>query len=543
MTNDRKKVKALLCLSIDIESLMEKSMMWLLLLILINASFTESYKILVSFPVPSKSHKNLGQGIIRNLLKAGHDITYITPYPMDNPPANLRQIDVSSESTSILTDILNIKQIMDKEVDIKDFKLFFKIINAMNNGTFENENMQRLLNDPNEQFDLYIIEWFYSEIHVGVSTVFECPYIWVSSMEPHWLVTRLVDEYLHPAYNPDIQSTSTVPFSFYERTIQLISQFLMTAISMFYMRGTEENAYADIFGPILAKRGRALPPYTDVLYNGSLILGNSHVSLGQATRLPQNYKSIGGYHIDEDVKPLPEDLKQILDNAEHGVIYFSMGSILKSKDLPDDLKKSLFKMFGEIKYTVLWKFEEELPNRPKNVHILKWAPQQSILAHPNCVLFITHGGLLSTTETVHFGKPMIGIPVFADQFINVQRMVAKGFAKKVDISYSLADELKIAIIDILQDPSYTIKAKELSYIYRHRPVSPGKELVHWVEHVIRTGGAKHLRSPALSVPLYQKLYLDLLALIVVSLIIIKVVITKVLSLILKKKRIDVKKLQ
>ena len=68
-----------------------------------------------------------------------------------------------------------------------------------------------------------------------------------------------------------------------------------------------------------------------------------------------------------------------MDDAKHGVIYFSMGSNLKSKMLPDELKQSLLKMFGNLKQTVLWKFEDALPNRPSNVHILKWAPQQSIL--------------------------------------------------------------------------------------------------------------------------------------------------------------------
>lgn len=68
-----------------------------------------------------------------------------------------------------------------------------------------------------------------------------------------------------------------------------------------------------------------------------------------------------------------------MDNAKHGVIYFSMGSNLKSKDIPKVIKENLLKVFGELKQTVLWKFEEDLPNTPKNVHILNWAPQQSIL--------------------------------------------------------------------------------------------------------------------------------------------------------------------
>lgn len=63
---------------------------------------------------------------------------------------------------------------------------------------------------------------------------------------------------------------------------------------------------------------------------------------------------------------------------------------------------------------------------------------------------------------------------------------------------------------------YTQRAKELSFIFHDRPSKPEDELVHWVEHVIKTQGAPHLRSPALLVPWYQKYYLDLLFFIVVT---------------------------
>lgn len=74
-----------------------------------------------------------------------------------------------------------------------------------------------------------------------------------------------------------------------------------------------------------------------------------------------------------------QNLKQLLDNAKNGLIYFSMGSNLKSKQMPEEVKKSLLKMFSTLKYTVLWKFEENLIGTPSNVHIVQWAPQQSIL--------------------------------------------------------------------------------------------------------------------------------------------------------------------
>jgi hypothetical protein len=62
---------------------------------------------------------------------------------------------------------------------------------------------------------------------------------------------------------------------------------------------------------VLNKRGRPAVTLNEVKYNASLMFGNSHVSIGNAMRLPQNYKPIRGYHIDPDVKPLPE-VKSIL---------------------------------------------------------------------------------------------------------------------------------------------------------------------------------------------------------------------------------------
>lgn len=88
--------------------------------------------------------------------------------------------------------------------------------------------------------------------------------------------------------------------------------------------------------------------------------------------------------------------------------------------------------------------------------------------------------------------------------------------------------------------SYAKKAKELSQIYHDRPTPPGAELVHWVEHVIKTGGAPHLRSPALQVPFYQKLYLDLAALILIVVIALRFIVKRVWKL-CSKKTVDSKK--
>ncbi|KAL0868321.1 hypothetical protein ABMA27_007846 [Loxostege sticticalis] len=500
-----------------------------------------AYKILVVFPIAGKSHGILGDGVVRHLLNAGHEVSYITPFPKDNPHKNLRQIDISSdEANAVMMNKANITAIMNKEQDVADPREFFKFILDTQRSTVLNENVQKMLNDPKQTFDAVIAEWMFSELYSGFAPIYGCPFIWLSTTEPHSSILDLIDETLNPTYNPGIISTTIPPYTFTERIKELLFYAANYVLKNFVLIGSEREVYEELFVPLIKKKGRPVPTYDEVKYNVSLVLGNSHVSLGQATRLPQSYKAVGGYHIDTNIKPLPEDLKKLLDNAKNGLIYFSMGSNLKSKELPDEFKKSLLKMFGTLKHTVLWKFEDALSDLPSNVHIVKWAPQPAILSHPNCILFVTHGGLLSTTETIHFGKPTVGIPVFADQFINVERAVKKGFGKRVDLSYTMAGDLKVAIEEVLANPSYAKKAKELSQIYHDRPSLPGAELVHWVEHVIKTGGATHLRSPALQVPFYQKLYLDLAALILIVVIALRFIVKRVWKL-CSKKTVDSKK--
>lgn len=66
-------------------------------------------------------------------------------------------------------------------------------------------------------------------------------------------------------------------------------------------------------------------------------------------------------------------------------------------------------------------------------------------------MFITHGGLLSSTEAIHFGVPIIGVPVFFDQFTNVERAVQNEYALRVPLSKNLPKDLIVAIKEMLSN--------------------------------------------------------------------------------------------
>ncbi len=51
-----------------------------------------------------------------------------------------------------------------------------------------------------------------------------------------------------------------------------------------------------------------------------------------------------------------------------------------------------------------------------NIKIINWAPQNDVLGDPAVKVFVTHAGSNSIYEAAFHGKPVVCIPLLADQF-------------------------------------------------------------------------------------------------------------------------------
>jgi len=149
--------------------------------------------------------------------------------------------------------------------------------------------------------------------------------------------------------------------------------------------------------------------------NTALVLLNNHVSLSNPRPYSPNMIEVGGMHVNRKApKPLPKNIREFIEGADHGVIYFSLGSNLNSKDLPKKKRKAIVETLRNLKYRVLWKYEEEtFEDKPENVFVSKWFPQDDILAHDKVIAFITHGGLLSTMARFTMANPSWEFPSLA----------------------------------------------------------------------------------------------------------------------------------
>jgi MGT family glycosyltransferase len=79
----------------------------------------------------------------------------------------------------------------------------------------------------------------------------------------------------------------------------------------------------------------------------------------------------------------------------------------------------------------------------------EFLPQVSVLPHVDAV--ITHGGNNTVTEALWFGKPMVVLPLFWDQYDNAQRLDETGFGLRLDTYGHAPEELTGALDTLLAD--------------------------------------------------------------------------------------------
>jgi UDP:flavonoid glycosyltransferase YjiC (YdhE family) len=118
--------------------------------------------------------------------------------------------------------------------------------------------------------------------------------------------------------------------------------------------------------------------------------------------------------------------------GESGFIYVAMGTSKLASQMPKSLRDLFLNVFEKLPYRVLWKFEGSIDKKdlPLNVKISSWFPQQDILGHKKILAYVSHGGVLSTFETVFHGVPAVLIPVCFDQDIVAEKARLDGYGKK-----------------------------------------------------------------------------------------------------------------
>ena len=147
---------------------------------------------------------------------------------------------------------------------------------------------------------------------------------------------------------------------------------------------------------------------------------------------------------EQAVLGLPAEIME----GEGALVYLSLGS-LGSADV--GLMKRLVDVLSRAPHRFIVSkgpqaAEFELA---ENMYGAEFLPQPALL--PLADVVVTHAGNNTTTECFHFGKPMIALPLFWDQYDNAQRVAETGYGIRLQ-TYEFEDgELLDAIDRLLGD--------------------------------------------------------------------------------------------
>uniref|UniRef100_A0A1I7XRU5 glucuronosyltransferase n=1 Tax=Heterorhabditis bacteriophora TaxID=37862 RepID=A0A1I7XRU5_HETBA len=223
-------------------------------------------------------------------------------------------------------------------------------------------------------------------------------------------------------------------------------------------------------------------PDRELLAQASYVFTNSNPYLDYPHPTIHKSIGIGGIAVDignANANQLSQEWDTILNQRKINVLV-SFGSVAKSVYMPDNYKQSLLSVFSSLPFiTFIWKYEDEgasIVNHVPNVHLSTWVPQNSLLADPRLSLFITHGGLGSTTELAHMGKPAVmvtiyskeSVPLFADQMRNANMLARHGGAivlTKYDLGHP--EKIRTAIEMAIKEPKYYTYNEITIPIYLH----------------------------------------------------------------------------
>lgn len=274
---------------------------------------TDGARILGAFTFPSYSHQSVYQTIWKELANRGHQLVIITTNPVpDLSLTNVQQINISF-----------MHNIWKKEYDVRGLSDFtigklltanhFKQIGLSSEKIYEHPEVQALLTNDNETFDLLMVDILYPAV-IALSVKFKCPYVGISSLEPMDPVYRDMGNYFHPVVYPFFSRPS------FDNDVSFWWRLRATEFSLWLMYFYDTEVYPTCDKLVEKYIGKNYPPVKDIAGNISMIFVNSNPIFTTPRPNIPNIVEFSGIHLKKPT-PLPQVFNNLNNNKFFSIKY------------------------------------------------------------------------------------------------------------------------------------------------------------------------------------------------------------------------------
>ncbi|KAL6041691.1 hypothetical protein STEG23_009883 [Scotinomys teguina] len=401
--------------------------------------------------------------ILEELVKKGHEVTVMIPsaslsYEVDNTSAIEFEIYPSSLPMADLEELY--KESISKciyDLPKQSFWRYFLMLQEVvwvdsdyfeslcKDVVFNKELMTKL---HNSSFDVLVADPFMPCSDL-LAEIFKIPLVYSLRFFPGSTYEKYSGGLpLPPSYVPPALSELSDRMTFMERVQNVIYVLCFD----FWFQTYNEKKWNEFYSEVLGRP----TTLTEMMGKADIWLIRTYWDLEFPHPLLPNFDFVGGLHC-RPAKPLPKEIEDFVQSSgEHGIVVFSLGSMVGT--LTEERANVIAAGLAQIPQKVLWRYEGKKPSTlGPNTQLYKWIPQNDLLSHPKTRAFITHGGTNGIYEAIYHGIPVVGIPLFGDQFDNVVRMKTKGAGVRLDFLTMSSTDLVDALKTVTNDPSFLDK--------------------------------------------------------------------------------------
>lgn len=246
-----------------------------------------------------------------------------------------------------------------------------------------------------------------------------------------------------------------------------------------------------------------MPSIIDLQSNLALLLVNNYYPLLTPKPLIPNVLPVGGLHI-RAPKELPWHIRRFMDESPSGVIYLNLGDEKLCNEISQDKLNVLFHVLGQRKERVLWTCHDvqKLEGQPKNIMIQHLVPQTDILAHPHIRLFVTNGDIMGLQEGIVRHVPLLVMPLFKNEMANSFQVEKLQIGLRLDYTNLTQISFQWALETIMHKEFYVLNVRDVSKIYRDRPLGGLASTLFWLNYIQQYGSGP-LKTQGISIPINQ----------------------------------------
>ncbi|XP_023610770.1 UDP-glucuronosyltransferase 3A2 isoform X2 [Myotis lucifugus] len=273
------------------------------------------------------------------------------------------------------------------------------------------------------------------------------------------------------SYVPDFHSSLTDRMDFWGRVTNSL-MFFISSLRQWYIHAQFDSTIRENFPE------GSRPVLFHLQQKAELWFVNSDFAFDFARPLLPNTVYVGGL-MAKPVEPIPQELEDFIAQfGEAGFVLVALGSIVNVAQSQQVLEQ-MHRAFAQLPQGVIWKCSPS--HWPKhvqlaaNVKIMDWLPQSDLLDQPG----------------------------------NLVRVEAKHLGVSIPIEQLKAETLALKMKQVIGDKSYKSAAVAASIIRRSHPLTPAQRLVGWIDHILQTGGAAHLKPHAFQQSWYEQYLLDI----------------------------------